>query len=195
MLPSHKTNHVEEAKTFLIEQFKGKPNIEGILSSWVQQFQDLEDVYWQILRGRTIDQAIGVQLDFLGALVGESRKGRNDAEYRAAIQLRIRINRSTGRAVDIYEIVSLMTENFTYQEFYPADFLVTVYFPLLAQYQAVENAIRQAKPAGVGASLVGAFSPRTETIRYGHTSAGYGLGYSHTTGIPRRVAAHVAKVG
>lgn len=80
----------------LLEQFKGKPNIEGMLTSYIQQVQDLEETNFSLLNDRSINTAIGNQLDVLGALVNEARLGRDDETYRIAILTRIGINNSEG---------------------------------------------------------------------------------------------------
>ena len=65
------------------------------------QIQDLEDSSFEVLLNRWIDTAVGVQLDGVGAIVGEAREGRGDDEYRLAIKARIQINFSEATPEDI----------------------------------------------------------------------------------------------
>ena len=72
-----------------------------------------------------LDNAEGVQLDVLGKLVGEPRKGKEDDLYRVWITVRIRVNRSHGRGLDLLEILRLVEQTpGRYREQYPA----TVYY-------------------------------------------------------------------
>lgn len=102
-------DHVEQGLSRLPEQFKDKPNIEGILTSWLTSVQVTEDRLFDLLNFRSIDTAIGVQLDYIGKIVGCERDGSSDSEYRDRIRLQILINTSEGTPNDILEITSLTT--------------------------------------------------------------------------------------
>lgn len=128
-IPERVTNHLEAAKARFISQFKSpKPVLHGMLQSYVDQLQELEDVIWDVIDYRLLDAAPGrshgaegVQLDVLGRIVGQPRMGLTDAAYRTAIRLRIRVNRSRGSAADLLEILRLAMPNpkvFTYDELY-----------------------------------------------------------------------------
>lgn len=73
----------------LITQWQDKPVVVGLLKSYLEQVNTLEDVYFQLLEERGIYEAIGEQLDVIGALFGVSRLGRNDEDYRSAILLKV----------------------------------------------------------------------------------------------------------
>lgn len=108
MLPVKETQHVKKARALLIEQYKGRPIIQGFLDSYIKRIQDLEDALWDIINSRRLDLAVGLQLDVLGLLVGELRLGRTDEEYRPSIRIRIRVNRSRGRIVDVIDVAKLV---------------------------------------------------------------------------------------
>jgi hypothetical protein len=95
------TDHVTEALEHFVEQFKGKPNLSALMTAFVNQVQDLEDACYELYTERWIDTAVGVQLDGLGAIVGEDREGRGDEEYRLAIKAQIQINFSEATPEDI----------------------------------------------------------------------------------------------
>ncbi len=78
-----------------------------ILDVLSRRVQDLEDVFWDIIEKRILDVAVDEQLDTLGRLVGEPRSGRLDEDYRASVRLRVRVNRSKGRIVDVIDVASL----------------------------------------------------------------------------------------
>lgn len=95
------TNHVAEALDHLAEQFKGKSKIEAFLTAFASQIQDLEDAGFEMYLDRWIATSEGIQLDGLGAIVGEDREGRGDEEYRLAILAQIQINFSEATPEDI----------------------------------------------------------------------------------------------
>lgn len=103
-------------------------NVQQLLSVYVDESQELEDVYWDIFNSRILDTAIGDQLDNLGKIVGEPRNARADVDYRAAIRIRIRVNRSQGKAIDVIDVCTLSAINSTphYYEMYPAGYAVDI---------------------------------------------------------------------
>lgn len=113
MIPTRITNHVERGKGLLIEQFKNKPVIAAFLTAYLRPFQELEDVFWDIIETHILDNAIGDQLDHIGRVAGEARLGRGDDEFRAAVRIRIRVNRSKGRSVDILDVAILAAPDHT----------------------------------------------------------------------------------
>lgn len=108
MIPLIK-DHEQQAYGRLLEQFKDKPNVMALLKGWMKGVQTTEDSLFDLLNNRSIQTAIGVQLDNIGKLVGAKRKGRSDESYREFIQLQILINNSEGTPNDILEILSLIT--------------------------------------------------------------------------------------
>lgn len=108
-----KSDHTEEALTYLLQQYKGgvAPTLESLISILVDQLQELEVAAFDVLLLRFQDTADGEQLDVLGRVVGEDRKGRSDDDFRAAITARIKANRSGGTVEDIIGVVLLLTSN------------------------------------------------------------------------------------
>lgn len=100
--------HVTEALERLPEQFKDKPNLIAFLSALVAPVQDIEDAMQQLLLERDIETAVGVQLDMLGAIVGQARGGLADADYRRYVRARVRANRSRGIVEDILQVARLV---------------------------------------------------------------------------------------
>ena len=45
------TDHVERAKARLIDQYKGKPGVEGLVEALMGPIQDVEDALFAIGRG------------------------------------------------------------------------------------------------------------------------------------------------
>jgi hypothetical protein len=99
--------HVSEALDLLIQQFKEKPLIAGLVTALVTEVQELEDAAWEVLLATDLDNARNAQLTGLGTLVGEPRRGRSDIAYRPAIRVRILINRCNGKHPEILKILTL----------------------------------------------------------------------------------------
>lgn len=73
MSSTYISDHIARAKERLIEQYKGKLKIEGVVEAVIAPLQDIEDVLEQLKVERWIDSAIGVQLDKIGVIVGAAR--------------------------------------------------------------------------------------------------------------------------
>lgn len=116
-------DHAQEALQRLVTQFQGKPRIEGLLRALVQPNQDIEDTLWDLLTKRSIHTAIGKQLDGIGEIVGESRKGKEDEVYRIAIKAKIGQNNSKATAEDIISVFKLLVqcEKAFFMEYFPAE--------------------------------------------------------------------------
>lgn len=98
------TDHVAQATERLTQQFKTKAKIVSFLGACVEPVQRLENALWQLLTERSIDTAIGVQLDDIGSKVGQPRLGFSDTDYRRLIKARIAANRSAGLVSDLIKI-------------------------------------------------------------------------------------------
>ena len=82
-------DHVARTLALLLEQFKKKPNFKKLVEVLVAPFQECEDVAWQLYGYRSLPNAVGAQLDNIGDIFAVPRAGRDDAEYRQAIYLKI----------------------------------------------------------------------------------------------------------
>lgn len=106
--PARITAHEAEAVARLVSQYKNKPNMEAFASAIGARAQSVEDALWLLVSERTLDTAVGAQLDDLGAKVGESREGRTDAVYRTFIRGRILVNLSSGTAPQLQELFDVL---------------------------------------------------------------------------------------
>lgn len=147
-LPVYEPDHVAKGIALLLQQWRTSSKLVGILATYLRIFQDLEDVTWDVINSRMLDTAVGAQLDMLGDLVGESRRGRNDIDYRAAVRLRIRVNRSQGRAVDVIDIATQGSGAPVKYREYPESFAWEVELVNPPSPAAVAQALMQAKAAG-----------------------------------------------
>ena len=66
-------DHKLKAIARLAVQFRESPNLIGYIQALLDEGDDLETAFQQILNERSIDTAIGVQLDILGEIVDQAR--------------------------------------------------------------------------------------------------------------------------
>lgn len=172
-----KDNHVEEALANLLSQFKNKETFAKVLTSYIAQVQDLEDAAFEVYFGRMIDNAVGVQLDGIGTIVGEERNGKDDDAYRTALRVRILINLSEGTPEDIIAILATLTGGtIKIREYYPAAYIAELTDTITpGSFDAALIAIymRQGTCAGVKAHFV--YYPE-DAFRY-DSGPGYDQGH------------------
>lgn len=169
MTLTKKINHVSEALANFIEQFKNKPNFVAVTTAIVNQIQDLEEAFFELLTDRYLDVAFGVQLDGLGLIVDEDREGRGDDEYRIAIRARILLNLGDGTPEDLIELLKAVSDGGTVQltEYYPAALTMFVLLALdLTTALRLNRALQSGKSAGVDAHLIYGESDPGELFRF-----------------------------
>jgi hypothetical protein len=164
MAYTKKTTHVSEAIRNLIDVFEDKPKVVGLLTSFVNRVQDLENTFSDILTETALGNASGAQLDLLGAIVGEERNGRSDLQYATAINAQIRLLRSEGTIEDVIDLITAIVGELQVDivEYYPAKFAATIdeaIDPDEVDVGAMGALIASGKPAGVGMSLIYFTSP------------------------------------
>ncbi len=127
----HNTSHIAEGLDRLIEQYKKKPRIQDFLTAVLAQVQEIEDMLWDVLVKRFIDNAVDEQLLMIGRIVGQPNPGYDLSDhspgggsdkYRTLIMVKIKVNRSSGRAPQLIEILKLIageTSEIFYSEDYP----------------------------------------------------------------------------
>jgi hypothetical protein len=171
MTITKKTNHVDEAQDHLIEQFRGKANFNAMIAALVEQIQDLEEAAFEVFEQTDIYSAVGVQLDGIGAIVGQPRQGRNDVDYRIAIFARIAVNISSGTPEEIINALLLFEPSNLIQvfEFFPAQFTVEYLMPIIADGQTMARVLNTIRPAGVYGQLL--WHTTVDTFQFSSTSS------------------------
>lgn len=179
MALSHNTKHVEEGLARLTNRYRGKPNIEAILTSWLEQIQDAEDLLWEVIEERYLANAEGVQLDTLGKIVDEARKNRSDTDYRLVIRVKIRALKTKGHSNDILAVLMLTALDYEYVEMWPASFEVSVFNTSTFAFW-LSGILNLTKAAGVGKDLKYSSGARSgafmfDTVQAGATIEGEGF--------------------
>jgi hypothetical protein len=98
---------IDAALNRLCEYCKENPITTAITQAVVTPFLDIETAYRALLAGITLDDAIGVQLDLVGKIVGQVRNGMSDDDYRRYCRARIAVNRSRGTTEDLILVTTL----------------------------------------------------------------------------------------
>lgn len=169
MTLSEKTNHVSEAIDNLIAKFKDLPNFQAVITAFVNQVQELEVALNDLITERTLDTAIGEQLDGIGEILGEDRQGRSDVDYRTALRARILLNVGSGTPEEIIEMISFLTDDKDNEltEYFPAAFTIFVEGALtFAEASDANTALQSGKPAAVLAHLIYGESPIADLFQY-----------------------------
>lgn len=79
-------SYKEEGDKYVPEQYKNSSKLRGVVDALLAQCNDLEDAFFEILGSIDLRTAIGPALDYLGAIVGVTRKpGETDDAYRTRI--------------------------------------------------------------------------------------------------------------
>ena len=157
----HELDHEGKMLARLAEEFR-KPRIRSILGGEAEQYQAIEDSFWQLLTEFGVDTATGWALDVLGRIVGELRQGALDADYRLRVRARIRVDRSDGTIEDVIEVVRLLigavllpSAVIQLTEYYPAAFVLRITGLTITptQAQIYSSFINQARGAGIGSGF------------------------------------------
>lgn len=137
----------------LLYQFRGQPNMEAIAASYGAQFQEIEDVLWQLYTLRWLSTATGAQLDELGRMLDEPRGDKNDDDYRAAIYARIALNGSHGRIEDIlFAMTNIKDDRYQLRELGDATLVVRLLDAISTVSASTYNdALQKIKGGGVEA--------------------------------------------
>lgn len=150
------TEHIGEGIANLVEQFKDTPKLQALLATFLRQIQEVEDAASDVLTETNLDTAVGVQLDNIGAVVGEPRSGRSDLQYSTAIRVRQLLSLSEGTPENIIELIRAITIDVgltvDLQEFFPAGFIARIVEPIdpdVVDTDQIGSIVASGRPAGV----------------------------------------------
>lgn len=188
------SDHPQAAKDLLISRFRKLPRFTALLGAILAGVQELEDVIWQVLVGRWIDTAEGVQLDLLGTILNYPRKGWPDETYRKLLRGAAVALSSDGTWPSMFavmEAVEVTLAVITVDEPDMAEMRLVVNEPMATGIAlGIYNLLRKAHPVGVrilmeyfvdADSEIFTFSDTLSTIQTSAT-LGYGWSGDATTG-------------
>lgn len=178
-------DHVQQGLDLLLSQYKDKPRIAAVLTSWLDRIQVLEDVAFDIKIARMIDNAVGAQLLVIGRIVGQANeRDWDDDTYRLFIKARIRANQSNGHGDDVIDVLNLVeAADFVLREYYPAAMFIDFDTVTAVEPVILIELARRAKGAGIDLQLlygdhdvgVDGFSFCAGTTEAASTTEGFGL--------------------
>jgi len=123
------SDYAPRARALIVEQFEDSENFLAMIDSFSNQVQEIEDVFFDLKIKRYLSIAEGAQLDGIGDIVGERRKGKNDSDYKQALNFRIFVNSSYGQMNTLTTFLSQSLssgETFEAKENFPASVSVVI---------------------------------------------------------------------
>jgi len=168
--PVENNDRQATAAGLLIDLFREKPLFLKLLSSYVDETQELENEIFELRNAFWVDTAIGAQLDGIGQIVGITRDGASDTIYRIRIKARILINLSSGTPNQILELVRALSPasapDPTYTPWFPAAFAIGVTGLTLAEVAEISDAIIETTPLGVRSNFVYSLDTDANTFQF-----------------------------
>lgn len=144
-------DNVSQGLYRLPTQFDDSVYLRSFLETYLQGTQQVLDLGLDLLKGLRITDAVGVQLDNIGYVVGERRLARDDETFRTAIQAKIILNNSTGTPADVISATKAIAKTgfVGYWEHYPASAILSIGNENLATVPPeIVSVIDGAAPAG-----------------------------------------------
>lgn len=103
-------DHVQLAKDRLICSLKQSVSVNDLLGALVQETQEVEQVFIDRQTQIRLEDAVGAQLDGIGALLGVDRNALDDDTYRLRIQAQILINSVSGTRPEVIEVINSLVQ-------------------------------------------------------------------------------------
>ena len=101
----------DRVKSLLPQQYKDAPNLNAIIEVLSSPFEELLTVFEDIKNLLNIGDNSGAQLDLIGDIVGEKRKGRLDVDYRKGIKFKIFKNSSKATVADVVKVLKFISDS------------------------------------------------------------------------------------
>jgi len=166
---THAEDYSSRFLDWLLQQFR-KPRMEGLTAAMLTEVQAAEDALYQLYTGLNLNDAVGVNLDLIGALLQVPRAGYGDDVYRTRLRVEILILRSNGVPDDLIAICrAALTPGveFSYRESWPASVVVEVLDPA-PEFLPPEllNFLNRARDLGVRINLLFSFYDAAHTFTF-----------------------------
>lgn len=172
MIPDRDIDHVGQGLALFINQYRNKPRFAAWASAYLKQCQQLEDAIYDVLIKRLIENAVGVQCDAIGRIVGEYRRGLDDATYKIFIAARVRINRSRGNVDDVLAVLALVTKTpAEFREYRPSCLFLNFLEIVDQDVVLIYTMLRDTKAAGVKLTMI---VPTSDTVEFLPMDAEFG---------------------
>jgi hypothetical protein len=159
-------NLIDEAESLMLHQFSKSPKLVALIRSLVAPLEECDQALASLHQGRYISEAHGERLDILGRLVNQPRQGMVDDDYRAWIQVAIKLNISSGRPEDVLGILKILygqKPDVLIQERPPNDVVFTFLSLPKAPIKTLFAIIRSACPVSTKCHFVRADTEKLES--------------------------------
>ena len=167
------TDHVAGGLALLTGRWRDQPVIRGILTSWLEQIQILEDAAWAV-HTLTIGTATYNALDQYGELLGTPDVGLSDTLYRGLLRADSLAIGSSGTCDEIRAVLYAIKPTvgaFLIREYFPASLVVEPLGALEIPTEPIHAVVRRAVSGGVRVLMIDvpegdtfAFSDSDETV-------------------------------
>lgn len=150
------STHVERGLSRLIEKFKNKPKVVGLLTALLEEVQELDDAVYEAALRRQISEAFGHTLDLWGALLGRGRGNLSDDSYRVRLRVQLLLMRASGTAPELVQVFRLLApapRTVHYIPRYPAAQEVAIRGAPSPEGEDFAAILQSAKAAGVRSTL------------------------------------------
>lgn len=169
--------HKAQGLARLIAQYVGKPRVEQILCIYLDQVQLVESMLWALITERTIETAVGTQLDGIGDIVGQERQGLSDDDYRPLLRARVRANNSEGTAPDVISVANAALDDPGLGEIFleftgPASFELRITNEFVFDEKILNKLVQAATAAGVGAFVIVTLTAEANRFVFADPGAG-----------------------
>lgn len=147
------------ARATLTSKVRRLPTVVRLLDAITSEVQLTEDTHLDLQLVLDPAQATGVQLDRLGKLVGERRRGLTDEVYRRFVLAASQLLVAQGTVNEVTRLVRTLTagSEVTYSPGFPAGYMVHYLVPVAlssALRERIKARVIEGTPAGVEAQLV-----------------------------------------
>ena len=169
-------DHVTRGLSRLPHQFSESPRFRFLIQALLEELQEVEDALEEIKNQKNIDNAIGLQLDGLGEILGKRREGLTDTPYRLALKVQQILNAGEGQyetVLDLWRIL-LNSTSATVTEEFPAG--VTLFSDTGTPTLPMLNTLVKALPVTVTAS----FTSTIDAEPFFSFVGGDGIGFGST---------------
>lgn len=148
--------HLPELFSKCLVQYRGKENYQVILRAFAEQAQALDDAGCDMMNQLDIATAQGYVLDWWGQVLGQTRGGMSDEQFRSLLYITIAALNSEGTAEDLIALFKALM-GCDYVQAYdapPACFVLQAVNPSpIVPLDYVRLAMHRAKAAGVKLEL------------------------------------------
>lgn len=169
------SDRVERAKSFLLSQFRGSPNINALVDVLVTELQELENVLNNLQDVKTVDGSYGTWLNEIGREMKVDRGNYNDEDYKTAIKIAMAKKTSSATAEDILFIVQLLTNDDTVrlENNYPYLMELTGFLFCLADSEEGLASLAELFPVSTRVRLIQQYG---KSFKFGTTGRGFASG-------------------